>query len=211
MPTLVQGDDSDSDDDEEESDDEASSDNEYGHKNIMRDLPASGSQIDHGVRRSTRILNSTAFLAQELTNDTMCQAFDEFESAFQALDTAAELLDIPIGPYLPEPKSLADVKRLPLSIQKDWIKTVIKEFKGVIVDNSTFRRGEQPQIGDEVIPAMIIFKAKVTSRGLLDKLKARLVARGDFQHKSGDPDNLWSPCVFARTFKMFVVKAVQLN
>ena len=55
MPTLVQGDDSDSDDDEEESDDEASSDNEYGHKNIMRDLPASGSQMDNGVRRSTRI------------------------------------------------------------------------------------------------------------------------------------------------------------
>ena len=211
MPTLVQDDDSDSDDDEEESDDEASSDNEYGHKNIMRDLPASGSQMDNGVRRSTRILTSTAFLAQELTNDTMCQAFDEFESAFQALDEAAELHDIPIGPYLPEPKSLGEVKRLPLSLQKDWIKTVIKEFKGVIVDNSTFRRGEKPQIGDEVIPAMIIFKAKVTSHGFLDKLKACLVARGDFQHKSGDPDNLWSPCVFARTFKMFVVKAVQLH
>ena len=136
----------------------------------MRDLPASCSQMENGVRRSTRFLNSSTFLAQELTADTMCQAFDEFESAFQALDAAAELLDIPIGPYLPEPKSLAEVKRLPLSIQKDWIKTVIKEFKGVIVDNSTFRRGEKPQIGDEVIPALIIFKAKVTSHGFLDNL-----------------------------------------
>ena len=58
---------------------------------------------------------------------------------------------------------------------------------------------------------MIIFKAKITSRGFLDKLKARCVARGDLQVKSGDPDHLWSPCVFARTFKLFVAQAVQKN
>ena len=58
---------------------------------------------------------------------------------------------------------------------------------------------------------MLIFKAKVTSRGFLDKLKARLVARGDLQHKSTDADYLWSPCVFARTFKMFVTRAVILR
>ena len=58
---------------------------------------------------------------------------------------------------------------------------------------------------------MIIFKAKITSRGFLDKLKARCVARGDLQVKLGDPDHLWSPCVFARTFKLFVAQAVQKN
>ena len=58
---------------------------------------------------------------------------------------------------------------------------------------------------------MLIFKAKVTSRGFLDKLKARLVACGDLQHKSTDADYLWSPCVFARTFKMFVTRAVILR
>ena len=66
-----------------------------------------------------------------------------------------------------------------------------------------------PVLGDEIIPAMLIFKAKVTSRGYLDKLKTRYVARGDLQQKSGDPETLWSPCVFARTFKMFVGQAVK--
>ena len=56
---------------------------------------------------------------------------------------------------------------------------------------------------------MVIFKAKVTSRGYLDKLKTRLVAKGDLQQRDQDPDTLWSLCVFARTFKMFVVEAVK--
>ena len=58
---------------------------------------------------------------------------------------------------------------------------------------------------------MIIYKAKITSRGYLDKLKARCVARGDLQVKEEDPNELWSPCVFARTFKVFVDDAVQQN
>ena len=67
---------------------------------------------------------------------------------------------------------------------------------------------QQIQNGDEVIPCMLFFKAKVTSRGYLDKLKSRCVARGDLQVKSNDPEHLWSPCVFARTFKMFIAEAV---
>ena len=31
------------------------------------------------------------------------------------------------------------------------------------------------------------------------------------QHSSEDPDSLWSPCVFSRTFKMFVAEAVKHN
>ena len=58
---------------------------------------------------------------------------------------------------------------------------------------------------------MLIYKAKITSRGFLDKLKARCVARGDLQVKSNDPEHLWSPCVFTRTFKMFIAKAVKNN
>ena len=97
---------------------------------------------------------------------------------------------------------------LPEEIKKAWIIAIRKELR-FIIENGTFRRGEKPLSGDEIIPAMLIFKAKVTSRGYLDKLKARCVARGDLQQKSDDPDNLWSPCVFARTFKMFVAEAVK--
>jgi hypothetical protein len=92
-------------------------------------------------------------------------------------------------------------------IQEDWIKTIRKEIT-FLVENGTFRRGEKPKDGDEIIPAMVIFKAKLTSRGYLDKLKARCIARGDLQQKSAEED-VWSPCMFGRTFKMFVADAAK--
>ena len=185
-----------------------SSGNNYGVKNLMKELPSEGSQFQHGVRRSTRRRDQTAHFS---IAEHMFTAFEEIESVFKVIDEAAALQDIPIAPYLPEPKSLEAIKRLPDKIKEGWVKAIRKELKGVIEENETFRRGEELQLGDEIIPAMIIFKAKVTSRGYLDKLKARLVARGDLQQRDEDPDTLWSPCVFARTFKMFVVEAVKRN
>ena len=52
---------------------------------------------------------------------------------------------------------------------------------------------------------MIVFKAKVTSRGFLDKLKARIVARGDLMDR-GEEDT-WSGCVSGKTVKCFLVDA----
>ena len=37
------------------------------------------------------------------------------------------------------------------------------------------------------------------------------MAQDDVQVKSNDPDHLWSPCVFARTFKTFVAESVKHN
>ena len=56
----------------------------------------------------------------------------------------------------------------------------------------------------------MVYKAKITSKGYLDKLKARCVARGDLQQKS-TPEETWAPCVFSRTFKMFTCMAVKYN
>ena len=95
-------------------------------------------------------------LVSELKEEQMCTAFDEMEAAFSAVTKAAELQDVPISPYLPEPKSLKDIKFLPDSIQNDWIKSIQKEVK-FLIENGTFKRGEKLQVGDEVIPAMIIF------------------------------------------------------
>jgi hypothetical protein len=94
-----------------------------------------------------------------------------------------------------------------ISQVNDWVKAVQKEVK-FLVENETFQRGEKPNAGDEVIPAIFVYKAKITSKGYLDKLKARCVARGDLQEKS-DPNDLWAPCVFAWTFKVFVSQAAK--
>lgn len=45
--------------------------------------------------------------------------------------------------------------------------------------NGTFDLSTNIQEGEECIPGMFVFKAKLTSRGFLDKLKARMVAGGE--------------------------------
>ena len=182
-------------------------------KEFQVDLQAGSQQVE-GMRRSTRrqatalhVCDSTDPVASFML-ETMMTAMEEFSLMFHELADATKLEDIPIDPYIPEPKSLPAIRQLPLEIQSGWIKAIVKELR-FIIENGTFRRGVELVDGDEVVPSMLIFKAKITSRGFLDKLKARCVARGDLQIETDDPDNLWSPCVFARTFKMFVAEAVK--
>jgi hypothetical protein len=126
---------------------------------------------------------------------------------FFSLEDGVKLEDVDITPYLPEPKKLHQIEQCHPKIKEDWIKAVCKEVK-FLIENETFKRGETPNSSDEIIPAIFVFKAKFTSRGYLDKLKARCVTHGDLQKKS-DPVNVWAPCVFARTFKVFVCQAVK--
>jgi hypothetical protein len=60
----------------------------------------------------------------ELQEEQMIKAFDDMESAFSAVTGAAELQDIPILPYFPEPKSLRDIKNLGKEVQSDWIEAI---------------------------------------------------------------------------------------
>ena len=56
---------------------------------------------------------------------------------------------------------------MPLKIQDDWIKAIKKEIK-LIAENNTFRRDERSLPGDEIIPTIIISKAKITSIGFIE-------------------------------------------
>ena len=50
---------------------------------------------------------------------------------------------------------------------------------------------------------MDAYKAKIQSDGILDKLKLRIVVRGDFQNKDISGDT-WSPTSYMRTLKYFL-------
>ena len=199
-----------------DSDDEIESDEDepVAVKKFEIDLNAGSQQVD-GMRRSRRLIRSHAANLmsepiQQLKNELMLETFEEVEAVFTAVFEAAASEDVPIAPYLPEPKSFREIQLLPEEIKKGWIKAIVKELT-FLINNGTFEKGVKPVNGDEIVPSMIVYKAKVTSRGFLDKLKARCVARGDLQFTSDEPETLWSPCVFARTFKMFVAEAVRYN
>ena len=55
---------------------------------------------------------------------------------------------------------------------------------------------------------MDVYKAKIQSYGSLDKLKLRIVVRGDLQNKEIIGDN-WSPTASMRTLKYFLEDAAK--
>jgi hypothetical protein len=57
---------------------------------------------------------------------------------------------------------------------------------------------------------METFKVKVKSDGSLDKLKCRLVVRGDLQDKNITEDK-WSPTASFRSLKMFLAHASRIK
>ena len=54
--------------------------------------------------------------------------------------------------------------------------------------------------GDPGTPCMDVYKAKIQYDGSLDKLKFRIVVRGDFQNK-GIIGDTWTPTASMRTLK----------
>ena len=79
-----------------------------------------------------------------------------------------------------------------------------------LVDVGTFNTTEQPTADDQIIPTMMVFKAKVNSKGYLDKLKCRCVARGDLQHDLPDEET-WSSTIASLTMKLFFANAAKLG
>ena len=82
----------------------------------------------------------------------------------------------PIDQYLPEPRSYKALSKLPDKIFDQWIKSARAELSQLI-NVGTFDTATFPSENDQVIPTMMIYKAKVNSQGYLDKLKCRCVAR----------------------------------
>ena len=67
---------------------------------------------------------------------------------------------------------------------------------------------EDPKDGEPVTPCMDVYKAKIQSDGSLDKLKLRIVVRGDFQNKEVIRDT-WSPTASMRTLNYFLADAAK--
>jgi hypothetical protein len=95
----------------------------------------------------------------------------------------------------PAPKTIRDIIKMPEGMVKtEWLTSVKKELK-TLVDSGTFVI-ENMEKGKSSTPIMEIFKVKILRDGSLDKLKTRLVVRGDLHSKSLQEDK-WSPMFLA--------------
>ena len=106
-----------------------------------------------------------------------------------------------VSHFIPEPRNFAEVTKLSENIKKHWLKAIIKEIKNLI-NNQTLLIRDQNE-GKPVTPCMDLYKAKIQSDGILDKLKLRILVRGDLQNKEMVGDT-WSPTASMRTLKYFL-------
>ena len=72
-----------------------------------------------------------------------------------------------------------------------------------LINNQTFLIEDQNE-GEPVTPCINVYNAKIQYDVSLDKLKLRIVVRGDMQNKEFVGDN-WSPTASMRTLEYFLV------
>ena len=111
-----------------------------------------------------------------------------------------------VSHFILEPRNFAEVTRLAENNRKPWLKATLKEIKNLI-NNQTFMI-EDPKDGEPLTPCMDVYKAKIQSDGSLEKLKLRIVVRGDLQNKEMIGDT-WSPTASMRTLKHFLADAAK--
>ena len=82
-----------------------------------------------------------------------------------------------VSHFIPEPRNFAEVTKLSENIKKTWLKATLKEINNLIKNQNLLI--EDQYEGEPVTPYMDVYKAKIQSDGSLEKLKLRIVVRGD--------------------------------
>jgi hypothetical protein len=129
---------------------------------------------------------------------TACQA--------EAKEPPINLNAVDPSPFMPPPMGIRSVlKMLDLKVREVWLRAYQKEIK-TLIDAKTFALVIHKE-GELVMHTMETNKAKIKSDGSLDKLKCRIVVRGDLQDTAmGDS---WSPTAYFRSLKMFLADAAR--
>ena len=100
------------------------------------------------------------------------------------------------------------VTKLSENIRKHCLKATLKEINN-LGNNQNFLVGYQKE-GEPLTPCMDVYKDSIQSDGGIDKLKLRIVVRGDLQNKEMFGDT-WSPTASMRTLKYFLADAANIK
>jgi hypothetical protein len=94
-------------------------------------------------------------------------------------------------PFMPEPATIKQMLREPPNIQAAWKKAFVKEVQGIVVTHQAVEPVPQSE-PSSIVPVKVVFKCKTNKHGGIDKLKCRIVVRGDL-HDPQDPMDSWNP------------------
>ena len=111
------------------------------------------------------------------------------------------------SPFMPPPTNIVQVLRIKDYKQKNaWLKAYKKELE-TLIKHGTFKICE-PKKNEAIIPIMDDNRVKILENGTLDKLKTRLVVRGDIQ-RAFINEVTWSPTASHRSLKLFLALATK--
>ena len=127
-------------------------------------------------------------------------------TALEAREREIEDKELKASDYLPEPKCIKHIMRMNEEPRNKW-KNAMRTELDAICDNHTFEPRD-PLPGEQILPLKWVFKVKIKANGSIDKLKARLVCRGDLQKLPPDEDT-WSPTASMRLLKFFIGDAAR--
>ena len=107
---------------------------------------------------------------------------------------------------IPELRNFSEVTNILENIWKPWLKATLKEVKNLI-NNQTFLIEDQNE-GEPVTPCIDVSKAKIQYDGSLDRIKLRILVRGNLQNKELVGD-IWSPTASMSTLKYFLADSAK--
>lgn len=164
-------------------------------------------EVQQPIESSKRYnLRPRAFLTYESFDNAFDTEPDPVQTAFSMISKGSK--NHPVSLFLPEPQSFKAILSLPQELRDLWLAAMRSEIENLI-NNDTFEI-IQPNKGEQVLPTKPVQKAKSKSDGSLEKLKCRIVVRGDLQ-KSNEWEDTWSACAAIRTVKMFLAIASSLK
>jgi hypothetical protein len=112
-----------------------------------------------------------------------------------------------IDPLLPTPDNWKQILSYPPHIKTLWIKSFVKELKELIKKETVTH--ETPNKDDPFIPVTVKYRVKITSEGLVEKLKTPIALRGDMMKETMFTPDTWCPIAGFRALMMFLAFAAE--
>jgi len=184
--------------------DSSNNDDKAGPRRSKRTPKPNPKYATDDIRKPTR-----AHIAKAVGWANVCSDLDLAEACAIEAHPDIQPMTQDANSWEPAPKTVRDILKMQDGIvRQEWLKALKKELK-TLIDSGMLVHWNMKD-GEISTPVMETFKMKVKSDGLLDKLKARLVVRGDLQDKNITEDK-WLPTASFRSLKMFLGHASRIK
>ena len=174
----------------------------------LMDEPKSETQATQAIARKPAFSTMATIIADTVFNGLVDVDRAVRHAVMATMDES--ISDLPgsdPAPFLQLPRDIGDVESMPTAVANGWSKSFVKEVSGILIQRQACKI-EDPGPDDSVIPVMAVFRTKLDKDGLLDKLKTRVVFRGDL-YEPKDPQDPWNPHASFLTLKLFLAFAAK--